>query len=79
VYFWSDDGRRCREYDVAGADAVEEVIEWADANVLRGERYVLGVRWRESFATSGSEVPSVAFIRLKGEPPSGQSVGRRRG
>jgi hypothetical protein len=79
VYFWSDDGRRCREYDVTGADAVDDVIGWADANVLRGEIYILGVRWQESLTPSGAEGPHVVFVRLKGDPPPGQSVGHRRG
>ncbi len=49
VYFWSEDGGHCRDYDVTGADDVEGVTAWADANVQDGEIYILGVRgWRRS-------------------------------
>jgi hypothetical protein len=79
VYFWSEGGGHCREYDVTGADDVEGVTAWADANVQDGEIYILGVRWVETFTPPGSDVRSVPFIRLRGNPSPGQSVGTRRG
>lgn len=78
VYFWDRTGAHCREYDVTGADVVEEVIAWSDANVRENETYVLGVRWLESWSAPGGE-NEVAFIRLTGDPPPGQSVGDRVG
>lgn len=79
VALWSDDGLRCRTYDLTGADDVAEVIEWAESNVQAGEIYILGVRWQESSPTINGGDPFVAFIRIKGDPPPGQSVGNRVG
>jgi hypothetical protein len=77
AYFWADGGGRCREYDLTGVDAVDEVIDWCDDNVGAGETYILGVLWQDPVGPSSSERRSVAFIRLKGDPPPGHSVGTR--
>lgn len=79
VYFWSNDGGRCREFDAVGADEVGEVIAWADASVRKDEHDILGIRWEETPTPPGSAVPSVVFIPLKGDPPPGQSIGNRLG
>ncbi len=78
VYFWTKDGSRCREYDVDGVDVVEEVIAWAEAEAQSFETYILGVRWTSAAAWPDG-THDVVFVRLKGDPPPGQSVGRRRG
>ncbi len=78
VYFWDERGGYCREYKVTGADTVEEVIDWCDENVETGEIYILGVLWPLDDPPH-SRPRSVAFIRLKGDPPPGQSIGTRVG
>lgn len=77
--FWAQGGGYGREYDLTGVEAVHEVIEWCDDNVEAGETYILGVLWPDPVRTTSTEQRSVAFIRLKGGPPPGHSVGTRVG
>ncbi len=79
VAFWTPDGGRCRDYEVTGVDDVAEVIGWADANAAASETYILSVLSQETIAPPGRRSPEVTLIRLKGDPPSGQGMGSRRG
>ena len=61
VYFWSQDGSRCDEHVLSGAQDVREVVAWADANA--------GNRVPEIFVRHDHS-PQHGLIRLAGGRPA---------
>lgn len=61
VYFWSQDGGRCEEHELSGAQNVREVVAWAEGNADK--------RVPEIFVRH-DHPPQHGLIRIAGRRPA---------